>query len=79
MNDKNRKINSAKIEWNNSGNNKQIIAELKERLLYNVDEATQKDFETIIKYDFNSKAVNADQVVMRLVNAMVKLPEYQLI
>ncbi|CAM4021270.1 DUF1800 domain-containing protein [Flavobacterium weaverense] len=79
MNDNNRKINSAKIEWKNSGNNKQIIAELKERLLYNVDEATQKDFETIIKYDFNPKAVNADQVVMRLVNAMVKLPEYQLI
>ena len=79
MNDKTRKINGAKIEWNNSGNNKQIIAELMERILYNVDEATQKDFETIIKYDFNPKAVNADQVVMRLVNAMVKLPEYQLI
>jgi uncharacterized protein (DUF1800 family) len=79
MNKKTANRNTAKIEWNNNGNNKQIIAELKDRLLCSVDEATQKDFETILKYDFNAKAENSDQVVMRLVNAMVKLPEYQLI
>ena len=44
-----------------------------------VDVASQKDFETIIKYDFNPKAENANQVVLRLFNAMVKMPEYQLI
>ena len=67
------------IDWNTNGNNKQIIAELRDRLLCEVDAASQKDFETIIKYDFNPKAENADQVVLRLFNAMIKMPEYQLI
>ena len=71
--------NAVEIDWSNSGTNKQIIAELKDRLLCEVDAASQKDFETIIKYDFNPKAENANQVVLRLFNAMVKMPEYQLI
>ena len=69
----------ATIDWDNNGNNKKIIAELKDRLLCEADAASQKDFETIIKYDFNPKAENANQVVLRLFNAMVKMPEYQLI
>ena len=80
--DMNRKAfaeNTIKIDWDNNGNNKQIIAELKNRLLCEVDIAAQKDFETIIKYDFNPKSENANQVVLRLFNAMVKMPEYQLI
>ena len=79
MSNKAANRNNVKVDWNTNGNNQQIIAELKDRMLCNVDEATQKDFETILKYDFNPKAENSDQVVMRLVNAMVKLPEYQLI
>ena len=73
------KKNAVEINWSNSGTNKQIIAELKDRLLCEVDAASQKDFENIIKYDFNPKAENANQVVLRLFNAMVKMPEYQLI
>ena len=79
MNEKSANKNTAKIDWNSNGNNKQIISDLKNHLLYTVDEPTQKDFENILKYDFNPKAENANQVVMRLVNAMVKMPEYQLI
>ena len=79
MNAKSSNKKEVEIDWNNSGNNKQIIAELTDRLLCEVDAASQKDFETIIKYDFNPKAENANQVVLRLFNAMVKLPEYQLI
>ncbi|WP_310554523.1 DUF1800 domain-containing protein [Flavobacterium sp.] len=73
--------NSSKLDlkWSKNGNNKTIISELKKRLLFQVDEATQKDFEAILKYDFNPEAQNADQAVLRLFNAMVKLPEYQLI
>lgn len=67
-----------KLHWT-KGNNTQIISELSERLLFKVDEATQKDFEKIIKYDFDENAVNANQVVLRLFNEMVKLPEFQLI
>ena len=71
--------NFVKIDWNASGNNKQIIATMKSRFLCAVTDVAQKDFETILKYDFNPKAENADQAVIRLYNAMVKMPEYQLI
>ena len=71
--------NEISVNWSKSGNNKQIIAELKDRLLCDVDESTQKDFEMILKYDFNPNAENANQVVLRLFNTMVKMPEYQLI
>jgi hypothetical protein len=76
---KSEEKNIVKIDWDSSGNNKQIIADLKNRLLCEVTDAAQKDFETILKYDFNPKAENANQAVLRLYNAMVKLPEYQLI
>lgn len=68
-----------KIDWNSIGTNKEIITELKNRLLFEVNAASQKDFENIIKYDFNPTVENANQVVLRLFNAMVKMPEYQLI
>ena len=66
------------LDWT-KGNNKQIIAELSNRLLFQVDESSQKDFETILKYDFDENAKNADQAVLRLFNNMIKLPEFQLI
>lgn len=66
------------LDWN-KGTNKQIISELSDRLLFLVDANSQKDFETILKYDFDSQAQNANQVVLRLFNAMVKEPEFQLI
>jgi hypothetical protein len=44
-----------------------------------VDDNLQKDLEAILKYDFNPKAENADDAVLRLFNAMIKTPEYQLI
>lgn len=68
-----------KLNWNKKGNNKAIIAELQERLLFDVDEATQKDFETILKYDFDGTTVGADNAVLRLFNAILKTPEFQLI
>ena len=69
---------AVKLHWN-IGTNKQIIGELSERLLFQVDSETQKDFENILKYDFDAHAQNANQVVLRLFNAMVKEPEFQLI
>ncbi len=68
-----------KLHWNKTGNNKTIITELSERLLFHVDDNLQKDLEAILKYDFNTKAENADDAVLRLFNAMIKTPEYQLI
>jgi uncharacterized protein (DUF1800 family) len=74
----NRMLN-VKLNWNKEGNNKQIIGELKDRLLFQTDETTQIDFEQILKYDFDSKTEGSENAVMRLFNFMVKTPEFQLI
>ena len=66
------------LDWN-KGTNKTIISELSQRLLFQTDSESQKDFEKILKYDFDSNAPNAEQAVVRLFNAMVKEPEFQLI
>lgn len=66
------------LDWE-KGTNKAIISELSNRLLFQVDNDTQKDFENILKYDFDPQAQNANQAVLRLFNAMVKEPEFQLI
>ena len=66
------------LDWN-KGTNKEIISELSNRLLFQIDNEAQKDFENILKYDFDAYAQNANQAVLRLFNAMVKEPEFQLI
>jgi uncharacterized protein (DUF1800 family) len=66
------------LQWKGKTNT-EIIRDLTNRLLFHVDENTQKDFEAILKYDFNPKEVNADQAVLRLFNTIVKTPEFQLI
>ncbi|SNB24128.1 hypothetical protein NO004_180002 [Flavobacterium psychrophilum] len=48
-------------------------------LKYEVDDNTQQDFEKILKYDFDSTTEGSENAVLRLFNAMVKTPEYQLI
>lgn len=59
--------------------NKTIIKNLTDRLLFSVNEASQKDFENILKYDFNPESQNANHAVLRLFNAITKTPEFQLI
>ena len=73
------RILTVKLNWDKEGNNKQIIAELKDRLLFQTDENDQQDFEKILKYDFDSKTEGSENAVIRLFNFMVKTPEYQLI
>ncbi|MDR7209799.1 DUF1800 domain-containing protein [Flavobacterium piscis] len=68
-----------RIEYDSNGNNKTIIAELSNRLLFNVNESMQKDMENLLKYDFDPKNPNANFAVIRLFNYITKLPEYQLI
>jgi uncharacterized protein (DUF1800 family) len=73
------RLSKVKLHWNKEGNNKQIIAELKERLLFQTDENDQQDFEKLLKYDFDSKTEGSENAVIRLFNFMVKSPVYQLI
>ncbi|MEP7092531.1 MAG: DUF1800 family protein, partial [Flavobacterium sp.] len=68
-----------KIQYDSDGNNKTIIAELSNRLLFTVNESMQKDMENLLKYDFDPKETNANFAVIRLFNYITKLPEYQLI
>lgn len=72
------KIN-VKIDFDSNGNNKKIIAELSNRLLFQVDENAQKDMENLLKYDFDAKDKNANYAVLRVFNYISKSPEYQLI
>jgi hypothetical protein len=74
----NRQLN-VKLNWNDEGTNTEIIADLSNRLLFQVDANTQLDFEKILKYDFDSKTAGSAYAVMRLFNFMIKTPEYQLI
>ncbi len=66
------------LHWQ-KGKNKAIISELTARLLFDVSPESQKDFESLLKYDFDPNAPNADQAVLRLFNAIIKEPEFQLI
>ena len=79
VNDKSNQLLNVSLKWNKSGTNKTIIEELQERLLFHTDENLQKDWETILKYDFNPQGEGADNAVMRLFNNMVKTPEFQIL
>ncbi|WP_035653386.1 DUF1800 domain-containing protein [Flavobacterium sp. ASV13] len=68
-----------KIDFDSNGNNKTIIAELSNRLLFDVNDSMQKDMENLLKYDFDPKEEHANFAVIRLFNYITKLPEYQLI
>ena len=73
------KVLKINLDWNKSGNNKQIIEQLKNRLLFQVDANTQLDLEKILKYDFDANNEGSQNAVIRLFNAIVKTPEFQLI
>lgn len=57
----------------------QIIDDLSNANLFEVSDELQKDFESLLKYDFDPKSKNANEAVLRLFNFMTKTPEYQLI
>ena len=76
---KSNRLLNVKLNWNSDGDNKDIIAELANRSLFRIEESEQKDFEQLLKYDFNTKTAGSEFAVMRLFNYMIKTPEYQLI
>ena len=68
------------LTWDKSLiNNKLIIQNFSERLIFNVSKDMQTDMEQVLKYDFNPSEMNAQQAVARLVEYLMKAPEYQLI
>lgn len=67
------------IKYNPNDSPQQIIKNLIKLNLFEVNIELQKDFETILKYDFDPKSNNANEAILRLFNFMTKTPEYQLI
>lgn len=67
------------IKWDKSlKNNKEIIKNLSERLIFTVSKDMQDDMERILKYDFNPTEMNAQQAITRLAEYMMKAPEFQI-
>jgi uncharacterized protein (DUF1800 family) len=68
------------LTWDKSlTNNKLIIQNFSERLVFSVSKDMQTDMEQVLKYDFNPAEMNAQQAVTRLVEYIMKAPEYQLV
>lgn len=70
---------SISLDWNTKGTNKEIIKELTDRLLFSTDTSLQQDLEKLLKYDFDPQSLGANNAVLRLFNAIIKSPEFQLI
>lgn len=70
---------SPNIKWNNKAGYKQVIASLQDRLIFAADENISKNFETILKHDFDPLAPGAQNGVLQLFNYMLKTPEFQVI
>jgi len=56
-----------------------VIEELANRLLFQYNNQMKEDFIQILKYDFDPKSEHAQHALLRLVNHMVKTPQFQLI
>jgi uncharacterized protein (DUF1800 family) len=68
------------FKWNkNLKSNKDIIADLSDRLLFAVSKDLQTDMENLLKYDFDPKQQTAQLAVTRLAEFIMKSPEYQII
>jgi uncharacterized protein (DUF1800 family) len=65
--------------FNMDDNPKEIIKKMSEHCLFESSDELENDFNTLLKYDFDPKSSNAQQVILRLFNFMTKTPEYQLI
>lgn len=67
------------LRWNKSlTNNKDIIKDLNDRLVFAVSKDLQAECEQVLKYDFDAKADNAQKSVTRLAEHIMKSPEFQI-
>lgn len=72
-------MNNPQLRWNKAlTNNKDIIKDLTERLVFTVPKDLQTECEQILKYDFDAKAENAPKSVTRLAEHIMKSPEFQI-
>jgi len=68
------------VSWSNKcKTNLDIIEELSDKLIFEVDNAMEKDMEDIVKYDFDPASPAARDTVNQLVRYMLKSPQYQIL
>ena len=67
------------LRWNKAlTNNKDIIKDLTDRLVFTVSKDLQTECEQVLKYDFDAKADNAQKSITRLAEHIMKSPEFQI-
>ncbi len=76
---KGEQVIPVKVSWDKNQKPKEIVNAFTDKLLFQVDDALKEDLGNILKYDFNPKSENAEDVIVRLLNFICKTPEFQLI
>ncbi len=67
------------LDFNKESKPQEIIQDLTDRLIFQTNEELNADVNAILKYDFNPKAENAHENVLRLFNYLAKTPEFQIV
>lgn len=70
---------SPSIDFDSSQNAKGIINDLSSKLIFEANEDIMDDMSQLLKYDFNPKAENSEENVLRLFSYIAKTPEFQII
>jgi uncharacterized protein (DUF1800 family) len=68
-----------RLDWEKKGSNKDVIEEMKRRLLFDTDKVLQDELERILPHDLDPNAEGADIAVMRAFSYIITTPEFQLI
>jgi uncharacterized protein (DUF1800 family) len=68
------------VDWNTkAANNKEVIQELSQKLVYQQSNSMQEEMEQILDHDFDPSKPNAYEGVLRIAEYLMKTPEFQLI
>lgn len=67
------------IKLNNSSNAKSILEELTDRMIFETNNELDMELNQLLKYDFDSKAPNAQKNILKVYQYLAKSPEFQII
>lgn len=67
------------LKLKNTTNASAILEELTQKLIFETNEELENELNQLLKYDFDPKAENAEKVILKVYQFLVKTPEFQLI
>lgn len=67
------------LKINNKSSAKSILEELTERMIFETNGEMQSDLNQLLRYDFDTKAENADNSILSVYRYLAKTPEFQII